>query len=316
MKKLKLFCLVLGFSFIHGLTGCASDPKYKVDQPYLFEIKKEGQLKGYLFGTVHAGAELSDLPKSFLDTFDQHDILLTEVDLEVKPSQDQYSKVLLKNPNEVSVQLKLKPDTFEKVKALFSKEMGPARTDFILKNGSIYGVYVLVNEIKLKDQMIYGDRGEIVRMNSKFMLDRGLQNRSKDQGKILDYLDQNIIHLIFQCLSENEAFIEQSLERTLNSNTTGQENFMYYQRILAAYREGGETLRSFLNTQLSKDFENDQCILAPRNEIWMQKIEKTLEVYNLPFIAVGAAHLEVGPKSLRSLLKNAGFETNPVQFAE
>ncbi len=168
------------FIFLNCATGVLNDEKYVVKNPYLFEIRKDNQVRGYLFGTVHSGVDVNDLPSSFWTTFDKHDVLVTEIDTEKKRDTGEDWKLMMKNPKDLSVSFKLKPDVYEKVKKLLVKEMGAARTEFVLKNANLYGIYQLVVEIQLKDQVIMGSHGEIVRMNSKFMLDKGLQSRAKE----------------------------------------------------------------------------------------------------------------------------------------
>lgn len=316
MRKLKfLFLVLVGSVFMMGCaTSLNTDPKYVVKNPYLFEIRKDNQLRGYLFGTVHSGVDMGDLPNSFWPIFDKHDVLVTEIDTEKKRDSSEDWKLMMKGPKDVSVNFKLKPEVFEKVKKLLVKEMGPARTDFVLKNANLYGIYQLVTEIQLKNQTILGSHGEIVRMNSKFMLDKGLQSRAKSQGKIMSYLDADILQIIFKCIAENESKLEASIEKRVSSQTSAQEEFDLFKRILANYREGGETFRKFLESDISDELENDQCLLSPRNEKWAASFDQLFEAYSLPFIAVGAAHLEIGPRSLRKILSEKGFETVPVEL--
>ena len=159
-----------------------------------------------------------------------------------------------------------------------------------------------------------GSHGEIVRMNKKFMLDKGLQDRAKSQGKIMSYLDANIIDLLFKCIAQNEERLEAAIEKRVNSKTSAQADFDEFRRIIFNYREGGETFKKFLETEVTSELENDQCLLAPRNEKWAESFDQLFEAYNAPFIAVGAAHLEVGPRSLRKILQEKGFETVPIDL--
>ncbi len=122
--------------------------------------------------------------------------------------------------------------------------------------------------------------------------------------------------MLFKCIAENEAQLELAIEKRVNSRTSAQSDFDFFRRILANYREGGETFKKFLESEVSGELENDECLLSPRNEKWAESFDQLFEAYTTPFIAVGAAHLEVGPRSLRKILKEKGFETVPVNLKD
>ncbi len=106
-----------------ALVACASDSKYRVKRPFLYQVEKDHKV-GYLFGTMHFGVTSEDLPDSFWPYFDRADVFISESGRE---SQEQFDKALTdrmyRAATEPLLEKKLKPEVFAKLKTFLQKKI-------------------------------------------------------------------------------------------------------------------------------------------------------------------------------------------------
>jgi uncharacterized protein YbaP (TraB family) len=283
------------------LVACASDPKYKVKRPFLYEVEKDGKV-GYLFGTMHVGVTSEDLPDSFWPYFDRSDIYINENGRE---SEERFQKALQERvaraKDEPTLEKKLKPDVFAKYDA-YLRTKYPAKAAAYRDQLSVVGAYSLLSK-ELEINTVTVDHGEYVRLNSKFQLDDRLERKAKDQGKVISHLDNPNYRDIAICLTRNEDFYIKEIEAILNGKKIKPNSVRSTLKLAQEYRDGNaQAIRSL-------DFEgHEQCLLKDRNQLWLPKLTSLFDVYTTPFVAVGAAHLEANDGSLIELLTKKGFK--------
>jgi len=83
------------------------------------------------------------------------------------------------------------------------------------------------------------------------------------------------------------------------------------EKTIAAYKaEHLQDIYNEMNNPLFTDPQNEDIILANRNQNWVKKLPALMKA-NSSFIAVGSAHL-AGEQGLINLLIKAGYSVTPV----
>lgn len=301
------------------LSACASSQKYQVTNPMLYEIKRDNTHKGYLFGTIHRGVDIGDLPNNFWPIFDSADNVVTEIDLDraTDPEFD-FSAIYLRDPNDFAVRNYFEPSRYKKILEVFKSTYGD-KAEQILEGISLLAVSDELSKYYFNNQDVKGaDKGEVERLDYRFMLDKGLQERAKKNQKIMTYLDQKIVGVIISCFKKNETEQVAYIENLIDGKIQAQDYYDEYISVVRKYRQGNSDFKLDVERRKTTDFDFDKCILDARNEYWMPAITKALEVYDNSFIAVGAAHLNVGEKSLFKLLIDSGYKVErlPANFSK
>ncbi|HPI41330.1 MAG TPA: TraB/GumN family protein [Pseudobdellovibrionaceae bacterium] len=308
MKSLK-FRTYLFICFALFFSACATDPKYFVSKPFLYEVTKDTQ-KAYLFGTIHLGVATDDFPNEFWKYFDESEQLL--------PESDNLSESDLKEIDKLII-LKLKKDVnAPKVTELMNAENAENVKNFIYKiypeNGldiintlSPFGVYSVIVEhfFSINDYII--SRGEAIRMSQRFMMDFDLIKKARRSKKSIIPLDEPSQESIINCiLNDDKYYIEQIIKFSLGQDVLVnlQENF----KLIYAYRAGNE---GFFKTEFS-NMTNKQCLIDERNKLWMPKIKTQMEKSGIPFIAVGVGHVLNSEGSLIHLFEKEGYRVVPL----
>lgn len=295
------------FSFFLLISGCATETKYQVKKPFLYEVTK-GDRKAYLFGTMHVGVVMEDLPDSFWPYFNQSDIVVTEVDLDddqLAPGNVAFHHLLkrmIRTEGDPKISEVLSKDDCEDIFRASKDALGLSNVQDLDKF-SLFGIYSL---LMLRDQEGYQEEsrlthGEHVRFSQKFTLDqRLLEKATSEQNKVMDTLDNLNSETLWNCyVGETKQQIE-DIRKLLHKSKTVSEVSQIL-RMAEQYRAGDE---SVISEQL--DLIPD-CVLKERNASWMVDILSILQNYKRPFFAVGAGHIVAKKDSLIHLLQDRGY---------
>ncbi len=309
------FLLLLVMAFV---TGCATRPagddSHKKLNPALFEIKRGNQHKGYIFGTIHVGVKIEELPESFWTIFDSADHVVTEFNFSAKNVSalrkelaDTKSKPMPGAVSTFSLPMQKKLNEFYKN---YSGEKGPA----LLAKQSLAEIHQAVLFFKLLED---GDKipTELaVSFNHKQMMDSSLQKRAVANGKVLTYLDQKLTTLIGACMTENEEKKRDQISNLIEGRVQIIDYLNDLKSMIDAYRAGITDFQPVFGNAKTMSDESNRCLIDARNQLWLSPITQSLEAYQSTFIAVGAAHLATGGFSLFRLLQEKGYQVSRMNF--
>lgn len=287
--------LVLVFLLATLLIGCATEEKYLVKKPFLYEVSK-GNKKGYLFGTMHLGILKEDLPDSFWPYFNSSDIAIFEAD---KADEEKLKTALgnrvWRKDNEPKASEVLTPAEFERVARIVHE----TNKDFPIDEANLMVLNGFLLSQNLQNYVV--SHGEFVRYSGKFRLDDELQKVAMKNKKVQMTLDSVESDFFMNCLLGTPEEQLEQLRKNLNIGT--HEDFLkQLESMVVVYREGNAQKISEAHPWL-----NRQCLLEGRHDLWMSKILTAFEHYNQPFIAVGALHVVDYKDSLSDKLKKLGF---------
>jgi uncharacterized protein YbaP (TraB family) len=304
-KVMKSKSLILAFILIFTV-GCVSEPKYQVKRPFLYEVKKDNK-KAYIFGTIHVGVGIDDLPTSFWPYFNEGNMFVsesmmsgveaiereTELGLVHAPGQPHLSEVFsLAELQEISNYL-----------APYLEKHHVNLDDF-----SAFGIYTIIRlMISSKEDNIKVEKGEYTRLKGISLDKQLLQKASSIQGKAIAVLDDPDVKSLVRCYLSATTFWRDEVRKLLSTKTVNANEVAETLRDIAEYREGSE------DSPIDRTAEVPECLLKERNQLWLPKIISIIERYNRPFFAVGADHLHMKKDSLIALLEQQGFTVRRVK---
>ncbi len=325
-----IILIILGFLSI----ACTT-----IKKPFLYEVSK-GNEKAYLFGTIHLGVPVQDLPIEVMSKFQQATVVGFEVDPKAEATSPKYDeKAILKITTN---QLELAANALTEVTKRFSREKGqPISKSNILvpKPNRSFGKrfndenwnYLVKSELgmlfadpaaedALPPELIYHyltaklkrevevSRTQHSRMNLRFSMDANLMDLAKENKAQLIVLDdeeslpKSCLDLMYNKMIAD--YVTRSEDKVLAE----------FDELVSAYRSGEEEKIASLDK--SQDPTTSKCLLEDRNLIWLPKLTAELGDMEVnkrppPFIAVGVAHL-VGDKNLLDLLRARGYSVQRV----
>lgn len=288
--------LLLSFLFALGIGGCAdSEARLTGSHPALWEIRStEGDIAGWLFGTIHA------LPQDTVWRFDALDqaidtsgMLLVEV-------------ANLNDSDAVAAIFRQKaydrpPD------AAVAQRIDPAmRADYIR-----FARTVGTDESELDRMESWAAALTLASLSRS-----GEPAAGVDRQLIADYCDRPIGELegaerqfaTFDALPEREqrdlldAVLAEAIDKGGPQNT-----------ILAAWLKGDVGRLDVLTREgMLADPELRQILLIDRNRDWAVRIVRAMQESRKPLVAVGAGHM-LGEDGLPALLAAHGYEVRRVR---
>lgn len=294
----------LAWIFLFGfvLVGCATDQRYLVKKPFLYEISKDNK-KAYLFGTMHIGVLSDDLPEKFWPYFDSSDIVVLESDaIDTKKFEGELVKRGLRRGDEPKASEVLTPDEFQKLSQLTARALSGLKIDDV----SLWALNSIVMQENSGEYIL--THGESMRYTGKFILDAQLEKKATNSKKTQMTLDNVESDFLMNCVLGEPADQLKDLRDTL-AGKNQKDLLQFYENIAATYRNGDEKkiLSSIKeNERLSERLMG--CVLQGRHELWMSKLMTALEHYERPFIAVGAAHVIDYPGSVSQRLQGLGYK--------
>ncbi|UIP05828.1 TraB/GumN family protein [Erythrobacter sp. SDW2] len=285
---------MIGRTFLAGaaalmLAACGeAPPPPPADNPLLWEIASaDGQVEGWLFGTIHA------LPDGVVwqtgavdDVINAADYLVLEVaDLQDSSAIQQTFAGLARSPGLPSLEYRVDPAQ-RPVLAKLSDET-PYSPEEFRQIETWAAALILANAIRTDADPTNG-------------VDRALQRLFADR-RIEEFEGAERQFAIFDALAESDqrAVLSAVLEEAGGTERSGSPAAIWLSGDIAALE--AETARGML-----ADPEVADALLTRRNLAWIGQTVDLLEGPQRPLIAVGAAHL-VGPEGLVALLQAQGF---------
>jgi uncharacterized protein YbaP (TraB family) len=287
------------------LVSCVSDPKYRIEKPFLYQVSKDSKV-GYLFGTMHSSVVIEDLPKSFWPYFDQADIFVSESsDQDAKDFQKELEQRYVRGEKDLYLAEKLKPELFSRV-SVYLKKHYSKEAEAILQEGSLFALYSVVMQSQDLNQ-VEVTYGEYVRLKGRFQLDRKLEQKAGDQSKVIDHLDSKTYRDITKCLTSQDEKYIQEIDAVVSGRLERKNTLTDELALARTYRSGNaDAIRNL-------KIEIDECLLKDRNRLWIPKMISIFDAYEKPFFAVGVAHIEAKDGSLYQLLTAQGFKVERVE---
>lgn len=270
----------------------------KVKWPY-YEIAKDGEVKGYLLGTVHIGKpEMFPFPEKIITDLESSTNFITELEV-----ADMEKPV---DPEEVPVgvmtETPITADMSEATRQTYQKILA----SYGLKEEDIapysrYGIYISLSQLAMisdttYDPVVAVENGVDTQLTSFHKKNNGQKNIGLET---LDF-QKEIMVKTYNVPEDINAWVETLLP--MEENQQSSSNVGAIQK----YIDGK------LDTSGTSKEQND-IINTSRNKTWSEILPQHLQQKNNSFIAVGAAHL-LGEDSLIELLKKAGFDVSPVTF--
>jgi len=329
MKGFGLICVLL-------LSACST-----LRKPYLYEARKPSNTF-YVFGTVHIGVPIQDLPLSVMNRFDDSQTFDMEVNLHNYETEQAFEKEVAtrkkesmallkslhqKNPHQAKSLGKILVLDYQRSKEALpeapkklSQRLTPTAWQYVHEYFKDADVSVLeqvspdtISYIltEAHPPMVKASKSFFTRMDPKYSMDLNLLSRARDQRKSVYQLDDTEV-LSPECsdLSESEKIIGVFKNRDANAIL---ERYKNLERL---YRSGDENgMIAFQAHEMSPAL--DVCLLDERNQKWVPRIIADSEgaaMRGQPpmFVAVGVAHL-FGNGGLLALLKKEGYSIQRVE---
>ena len=161
---------ILGIAIVILVSSCSTAPTstaektveinkapsktFNIKKPFLYTVKKNGEIKAYLFGTIHLGFKMADFPKDFWIPFDEAPTLFKEatnaetVNNEKSLKELGESKILRKSDKEPRLKTLLDPEVYKKLEKFFSEEYSehPGALDKLTQHPRCFDKMVLIDQ--------------------------------------------------------------------------------------------------------------------------------------------------------------------------
>ena len=271
--------------------------KISVKWPY-YEIKKNGEVKGHLMGTIHIGKEgMYPFPEQIVQHLKSAENFVTEVNMKDMNSPQTQQMAL---------------------EYLISKE--PLTTN-MSEESKIKYIEILKS---------FGYSEEMVSKFSKFGIQQMFQAKILDPSQVKNGVDMQLTAISNKNEGQKNIGLETieiqftALSKIYDEPTDINEwvselvpleelKKSEYDDILNNYLQGD--ILKFYETPESTGMTQEQfdLMLTNRNNAWMEQLPSLLEGENQSFIAVGAGHLP-GDVGLIKQLESKGYKLNLMEF--
>lgn len=299
MRKIIIFTGLLltfwlGISKIDASAETETSSKEDSSNSSLWRIAKNGELEGYLVGSIHImKSNAYPLDPVFNKAFTRSNLTVFELNFDQLRSQiPTLQRQLGRSEDGKPLQKTLPTETYNKLQTVANRIGLPlARLQPMepwLAAQAVTGKLIQESEYDPSSGI---DRHFFEKAKEADKTRIALET-PKEQLKIFDELSQETqVKFLHNSLAQSERTIQQA------------------DRIVAAW-EQGETTRLkqiMLNPMQNKFPEVYQPLIVDRNQQWMVEIQKILqEQGKRPFIVVGAAHLP-GNQGLIQQLRDQGY---------
>jgi uncharacterized protein len=265
----------------------------KITKPFLWKIEGYGH-QSYLFGTIHAGTTIDDLPYIVLKKFRDSDTIVLEADLQAAPKA-------------IAAHRSTKPlDCLDQ--QLSKSEWQRLQYDLQPYPSEFYRCFP-----PAMIQVIYMQTKLMTLLPPTKAMDEEFDRKAKKSPKERAFLETP--EEAFAAINELQFSGPpplQILKETLNRST--------YETIAPEYKkifELGMAYKSHQLETLAKMIADDDVNIYPviikkRNHKWLPKLVDILRRRNA-FVAVGVGHM-TGPSSLISLLESEGFQISQTEI--
>lgn len=250
--------------------------------PFLWRVERDGAVS-HVFGTVHVGVRLFELPQVVGERLDASHSLIVEADTEDMSSPRVLAGLML--PAHKSLRSMI-GDKYWRVLRQYLDGVIPAQALDRMPPWMVQTMLTVEDPLS----------GE-----NRVSLDTQLVERARKNGKRLLYLEtaEMQLALLASLIGVDE------LRETLDDVPGARRGLKV---LLRAYRTGNLPALAGLTlnpAEMAKSPDHFEALLFKRNREWMDMLQRELPKGGV-FVAVGAAHF-VGDDGLLELLRRAGF---------
>ena len=289
--------VLIGLFLTVGLGVSSIEISAKIEKPTqqnssLWQIQKNGELEGYLVGSIHVmKQEVYPLTPVFREGFTEADLVVFETNLDEVRSQSVSLIEMGMYQDGTTLQQTLPPETYNKVETLASSLGIPMSA---------------LNQMEpwLASQLITMQLLQQAGYSPLYGIDLYFYKQAQQEDK--PYMGLETPREQFQFFDElptktQIAFLTHSIEQT-------QAKIQEVDEIVAIWKQGDMTgLEEMLLDPMEEDFpEIYQALIVERNQTWMPEIIELLREDEVPFIVVGTAHL-VGDRGLIKQIQAKGY---------
>ena len=261
----------------------AAEAKPSIPNPFLWAVKKDGEVQGYLLGTIHLGVDAEkSFPAFVWARLSEADIACTEADT----SDPRLVSAMQRKPGSKSLEQELGPDYWKK----FETIVGPLIAKGVASmEPAGAGSLLMIQGLPMTPPM-----------------DKVVEQKAKAAGTKLVFLEEGMFQMQLLLKHLDIDAIKYMLDNFDEMKNQTRD-------MLAAYKAGDATRMSEILADESswqagsaeKNRKLMEEMLIDRNADWIPKLEKLFDE-GTPFCAVGAAHL-LGEKSVNELLAAKGY---------
>ena len=300
MKKL----IILFFTVLMSVTANAQ---------LLYRITGNGVVKpSFLLGTYHlAPSTFADSIPGFRQAFQSSDQVCGELDMELMQSPSEMMKLqaAMMMPEGKTIQDLLTKEELQELNAFMTDILGVN-----LENPLMGAQLGKMNPAALTTQFsvaMYLKKNQIQNIND--YIDTYVQKIAKEQGKKVigfETVDDQIKALFLSQTLERQKQLMMCMVRNKDYQIQLSDDLVkayFTQNLDQIY----EVTDMKLNDECDSTPEEEAALIYDRNENWVKSMPGIMK--STPtFFAVGAAHL-VGEKGLLNLLRNNGYQVDPVK---
>lgn len=259
-----------------------TQPTGSVD-PFLWEVTGPSGTT-HLFGTIHLGIAVEELPSVVGVRFDTSESLFIEADIQTIDPWEMLAMSML--PEGESLTSHIDPDTWNRV------------TELLGQTGMAVGEPERMQPWMLEMLLVASVVPQTAPMDMVFL------EEAQVSGKELGYLEiwRDQIGMM------NELPLEMTISDLLEWVNDGETAQAELSSLLDAYRAGDAVLVESLMfdpEDLAERPEFYEQLIYQRNENWMPTVRTAIEQGDV-FIAVGLGHL-LGPRGLVEQLRGEGY---------
>ena len=300
MKKL----IILFFTVLMSVTANAQ---------LLYRITGNGVVKpSFLLGTYHlAPSTFADSIPGFRQAFQSSDQVCGELDMELMQSPSEMMKLqaAMMMPEGKTIQDLLTKEELQELNAFMTDILGVN-----LENPLMGAQLGKMNPAALTTQFsvaMYLKKNQIQNIND--YIDTYVQKIAKEQGKKVigfETVDDQIKALFLSQTLERQKQLMMCMVRNKDYQIQLSDDLVkayFTQNLDQIY----EVTDMKLNDECDSTPEEEAALIYDRNENWVKSMPGIMK--STPtFFAVGAAHI-VGEKGLLNLLRNNGYQVDPVK---
>jgi uncharacterized protein YbaP (TraB family) len=267
-------------------------------KPFLWKVERDG-VRGFLFGTLHVGVCLGDLPITYLRPMEGADRLLVEGYPENEGGLlEEVSQVLIAS-TEGSLSERLSAPSWQLLRTNVSI---PAEIVDTLTPRSAWQVLQSTNLARV-----------LSGINSNCSLDYEIREHARERNKPILYLETKAeMKEAWKAVLEEDlgpysaADFDRYLEEELLAEQ--QREVLDFYAMISAY-QSGDSKKIASSTNFNSKLEN--ALLKKRNAAWIPRIEKQFAEPGTTLVVVGAAHL-LGADNIVTSLEESGFKVTRI----
>lgn len=293
MKKFLLFKAVIALILLLTM-AIPSSIAQKSDQHMLWKVESDGQVQGYLVGSVHLmKSGIYPLDDVYQQAFNKSEVVVFELNFDsLRANMMGLLRRLAFYPQDKSIKGALSKNTYTLLQnTLDSLGLPAARFNRL----EPWYIAISVPALQMRQAGYTGKAG----------IDLHFFSKAKKTDKEIVGLETAAYQLnIFDDLPPGlqEKYLKYSLKQA-------DKTLMMIDEMITAWKSGNaDKIEQIMQGEMKNNFSLlYQKLLIVRNKNWIPKIETLLSQDDTPMIIVGAGHM-TGEKGLISLLEQQGYK--------